>query len=269
MKPPRKVYTDQTGREVGLTSTSSRIVSLVPSLTELLCWLGLEEGLVGVTKFCTHPINIRKSAVVVGGTKQVHIDRVAALQPDLILCNKEENTREIVEVLSAICPVHVSDIITLADFYEVLQQYGEIFQREQEANLLKTRIRERQFKFKQSHLGKPVRVAYFIWKDPWMLAGKDTFIDEMLREGGFCNVAMSGGRYPVVGHNWPPEWEQPEWVFLSSEPYPFKDKHINEIRELLPQSKVILVDGTWFSWYGSRLPQAFDYMEKLRAQLGG
>ncbi len=119
---------DQLGREVILEGVPKRIISLVPSQTELLCYLGLEASIVGITKFCVHPENLRKEKKIVGGTKNVHFDRIRDLSPDIILCNKEENTLEMVLELEKIAPVHISNVISLEDTYQLISQYGEIFQ---------------------------------------------------------------------------------------------------------------------------------------------
>ena len=206
--------------------------------------------------------------MVVGGTKTIHPLRIDSLHPDLVLCNKEENTREIVELLSRTCTVHVSNIAGLADVFELLEQYGKMFGIPEKATQLSARIRDSRAVFAAKGGHHKVKVAYFIWKDPWMLAGGETFIDSMLHEGGFENVAAGTSRYPVLGNSWPETWEQPDLVFLSSEPYPFRNEHKEALRDMIPEARMVLVDGSYFSWYGPRLIKAFSYIGKLRKQLG-
>ncbi len=257
---------DQLNRQILLNQTPRRIISLVPSQTELLCDLGLENSLVGVTKFCVHPNHIKKSKTVVGGTKQIKLEKIKQLKPDIILCNKEENTKEIVKACEQICAVHVSDIKTTDDCLDMIQQYGLLFNSELEASKIIEAIQNdiKAFKAYASNLPK-LKVAYFIWRDPWMVAGKSTFIDYVLKLNNFHNVFSSIKRYPEVSLKELPELDV---VLLSSEPYPFKSKHIIEITSILPENVMVkLVDGELFSWYGSRLLKAFDYFKSLRNSL--
>ncbi len=259
------LYTDQLGRHIQLNNTPVRIVSLVPSLTELLVTLGLSDCIVGVTKFCVHPDTIRKEKRVVGGTKSIHLDRIQELKPDIILCNKEENTKEIVEILQNQYPVHVSDINTIQESLELIRQYGEIFKRTNQATSLISEINTKLKDFLEFLKHKPEKkVAYFIWQKPWMVAGKDTFIDHLLEINGFVNVFRDQKRYPEISEKQLMELDKSiDYVLLSSEPFPFSDDHINEMKKVLPNTRIILVDGEYFSWYGSRLAKAFSYFKKL------
>lgn len=249
-----------TGRELVLVQKPVRIVSLVPSQTELLYDLGLDEEVVGITKFCVHPESWFRSKARVGGTKQLHYDKIAALQPDLILANKEENTREIVDTLAKDYPVWVSDIHNLPEAIQMIQEIGVLTGRQQRAAEIVSGITGA---FQQlPKAAVPVPVAYFIWRNPWMTVGNDTFIHHMLQQLGWQNVFGDQARYPEV------TLEQlaarkPAKVLLSSEPYPFKEKHIAEIKTVLPQAEVLLVDGEMFSWYGSRLLKAPAYFASL------
>ena len=259
-------FKDQMNRVFELYSTPKRIVSLVPSQTELLCDLGLEDFIVGVTKFCVHPKHIKKTKIIVGGTKQIKLEKIKELQPDIILCNKEENTKEIVDSCERICAVHVSDIKTTDDCLEMIQQYGLLFDSEQKAKEIHESIQKALNQFIQFVSNTPkLKVAYFIWRDPWMVAGKDTFINYLLALNNFENVFNSKKRYPEVTLEQMPLVDV---VFLSSEPYPFKKKHINEIQNTVSEKLHIeLVDGEMFSWYGSRLLKAFAYFKRLRESL--
>ncbi|WP_194768482.1 ABC transporter substrate-binding protein [Tamlana sp. I1] len=255
---------DQLQRVIHLEKTPKRIISLVPSQTELLCDLGLKDSLVGVTKFCIHPNSIRKEVAVVGGTKQIKIDKIKALQPDIILCNKEENTLEIVEACQLICNVHVSDIYTLDDSLELMRQYGEIFNCKERASQIIETVNKEASEFKIFIKDKPaLKVAYFIWKNPWMVAASNTFIDYLLSLNKFENVYGHKSRYPEIECSNSSLCGNAELILLSSEPFPFKESHKNEVQENLPNSTVKLVDGEMFSWYGSRLMKAFKYFRTL------
>ncbi|MDR9456791.1 MAG: helical backbone metal receptor [Salegentibacter sp.] len=251
---------DQLQRKIVLDGVPQRVVSLVPSQTELLIDLGLEKTLVGVTKFCVHPIYLLNTKKIVGGTKQVHIDRIKNLQPDLILCNKEENTPEIVEALEKIAPVHVSDINEIDDAFEMMLQYGQIFNKEEFAKTMVKSIKDKISALKEINKGKPTKkAAYLIWKKPLMVAGKNTFIDTLLQLNNFENV-FEDERYPVTNLE-ELKAKKPDLILLSSEPYPFSEKHIEFFGNTGAEIK--LVDGEYFSWYGSRLLGAMDYFKNL------
>ncbi|MEQ3655726.1 MAG: helical backbone metal receptor [Dokdonia sp.] len=256
---------DQLGQELSLKDVPKRIVSLVPSQTELLVYLGLREELVGVTKFCVHPKGLKKEKTVVGGTKSVHYDKIASLQPDIILCNKEENTKEMVLALKEIAPVHTSDVITLEDHNELIRQYGKLFAKEAAARQLQDQLQLKITAFsKEIHSRPQPRVGYLIWKNPYMAAGNHTFINSILALCGFENgLKQLDGRYPELTLH---QIQHLDYLLLSSEPFPFKE---DDLQELTNQTEVpaVLVDGEYFSWYGSRLLQAFTYFEKLRKRL--
>ncbi|NMH86534.1 ABC transporter substrate-binding protein [Flavivirga algicola] len=263
-----KTIKDQLNRSIHLRYIPKRIISLVPSQTELLCDLGLESSLVGVTKFCVHPHHIRTNVAVVGGTKQIHIDKIKALQPDIILCNKEENTKDIVESCELICNVHVSDIFTINDSLELIQQYGEVFNKSKEALAIINTIKSELEDFNVFIKNKPtLKAAYFIWRDPWMVAANNTFINYLLKLNKFDNVFGNKIRYPEIAFNKSTKNREVDMVLLSSEPYPFKEKHKKDIQEFYPKANIILADGEMFSWYGSRLTKAFKYFKNLRLNL--
>jgi len=249
------------GQELELNVPAIRIVSLVPSQTEFLHALGLEEEVVGITKFCIHPKEWWKSKKRVGGTKNVDFEKVKALQPDLIIGNKEENDKENISRLESICPIWMSDISTLEDSYEMMLSLGELAGKSSEAKAIVDKIKEG---FSQL---KPIaaypKVAYFIWKKPWMAAGSDTFIHQMLEKCGFQNAVQST-RYPELQEN---DFPEVDFVFLSSEPYPFKEQDVNEVEKLFPKAKIVIVDGEYFSWYGSRLLDAPTYFQQLITSL--
>ncbi len=257
------VYYDQLGREIHLLSAPKRIISVVPSQTELLFYLGLNEEIVGITKFCIHPADKFKSTAKIGGTKQLDIAKIEALKPDLIIANKEENERGQIEELMAFCPVWISDISNLADAIDMIERVGALVDKEIEADGLSKAI-DQQFSnlaIQQTNL----RTAYFIWRKPYMVAGKNTFIDSMLQKCGLTN-AFNTDRYPEIDADTLIK-VNPDVILLSSEPYPFKEKHIAEFTALLPSAIIKIVDGELFSWYGSRLLHAPPYFEKLSDEL--
>lgn len=257
------LYTDQLGRVVSLSKTPQRIVSLVPSQTELLVDLGLENNLVGVTKFCVHPKGLKKRVPVIGGTKKVHVEKIQDLSPDIIICNKEENTKAIVEDCETIAPVWVSDITTLEDALRMVKLLGDLLQKQSHSNSIVSGILEAKTKFElnlKKH--RNLRVLYLIWKNPYMAAGSDTFINSLLQMNGFFNV-MNEERYPEVNET---HFEKTDVVFLSSEPFPFKEEHAKALQDLI-KKPVLIVDGEFFSWYGSRLTKAFTYFNILQEQL--
>lgn len=257
---------DQLNRDLRINGVPKRIISLVPSQTELLVDLGLESSIVGITKFCVQPKHLLKSKAVVGGTKQVHFDKIKSLKPDIILCNKEENTKEIISELEQIAIVHVSDVYTIEDALELILQYGELFEVKDAADVLYGNIREEQQLFSDFiSTQKPLKVAYFIWKNPWMVAATHTFIDSLLSLNNFKNVFGTYQRYPEVQLESMPE--DLDLILLSSEPYPFKNDDIKEFTERFPKSNILLVDGEYFSWFGSRLQNAFQYFKRLHEDL--
>lgn len=256
----QKTFTDQLGHSITINYPPKRIVSIVPSQTELLFDMGLDEEVVGITKFCIHPIEKFATRTKVGGTKKLRIEQIRALQPDLIIGNKEENTQEEIELLMAEFPVWTSDIGNLEEATLAIGQIGALVNREPEAAYLNHLIHAGFTDLQALALQKKIhqRVAYLIWKDPWMYAGRNTFIDDILRKIGLQNV-IEQSRYPSLSLL-QLQTQNPELVLLSSEPYPFKEKHIEEIKLALPNAKVMLVDGEMFSWYGSRLVKAVEYL---------
>ena len=245
----------------------SRIISLVPSQTELLFDLGLEEEVVGITKFCIHPKSWFETKTRIGGTKQLNIETIHSLQPDLIIANKEENVKEQVEELAKDYDVWVTDVNNLSDATKMIQDIGEMTDTEEKAYQIQKEILQK-FAERSKNIaetGRP-KAAYFIWKDPYMVAAGDTFIHEMLSYCGIDNVFAKETRYPEVTLK-SLKARKCTLILLSSEPYPFKEKHQKEIETLLPGIPVLLVDGEMFSWYGSRLQLAAVYFEKLHKKI--
>lgn len=264
-----KSLVDQIGTLHIFENTPKRIVSLVPSQTELLYDLGLEDALVGITKFCVHPFHLKSVKTIVGGTKNIKFEKIKALQPDIIICNKEENTKEIVEELSAICKVWVTDIYTVVDNNQMIKDFGEIFNKRTNASKWIDKINFTYQDFQNFIQNKPIKkVAYFIWANPYMVVGNTTFINEMLKINRFQNIYESKeGRYPEVELKKIRLEGDPDYVFLSSEPFPFKDEHAFEIGRFTHHAVTVFVDGEMFSWYGSRLVKAFSYFKALQNEI--
>lgn len=267
--------TDQLGRNVELSQyPPKRIISLVPSVTELLHDLGLENEVVGITKFCVHPQSWFRNKTRIGGTKNININKIRSLAPDLVIANKEENVEEQVNVLSSIAPVWVSDIDTFEDALDMIRSVGILTRKKDKAEDIIAQIKA---SFRALQLPDLINTnaspetsnqtyatcCYLIWRNPYMTVGGDTFISDMLHKCGLNNVFEHERRYPAI------TLEQaaaanPQLVLLSSEPYPFKQQHIDEIKAALPHAVVLLVDGEIFSWYGSRMLHAAQYFHELR-----
>ncbi|RAU82653.1 cobalamin-binding protein [Pontibacter arcticus] len=252
------------GHQLTLPYLPQRIISLVPSQTELLFELGLGDRIVGVTKFCIHPKKQTKQKVKIGGTKNFHFDKIEQLQPDLIIGNKEENYKEGIEALQAKYKVWMSDIYTLKDAYEMMEQVGRLTGTSPKAQQLIQSIKSG-FDTLQT-ANPPIRAAYFIWRDPYMAVGSHNIIDHLLARCGFTNAFSDLQRYPEIS----PEQlaaANPKLILLSSEPYPFKEKHIAEFQEICPDALIKIVDGEMFSWYGSRLQYAPAYLNDLLTEI--
>lgn len=250
-------FLDQLNRLVFLPHPPKRIISLVPSQTELLVDLGLEERIVGVTKFCIHPKHLRKSKTMVGGTKNYRFEVIDSLHPDLIIGNKEENDRAGIEKLAEKYPVWMSDIFSLEDNYRMIEQVGLITQSDLRAEEIIGKIKS---SFAEP-IAKKGTCVYLIWNEPIMVVGGSTFIDSMLKVAGFENLVRQT-RYPQLSATDLQDLS-PEFLLLSSEPFPFKEKHLDFFRSLLPNSQIKLVDGELFSWYGSRLIHSANYFRNL------
>ncbi|MBI1221413.1 MAG: ABC transporter substrate-binding protein [Bacteroidetes bacterium] len=259
-------YIDQMKREVWIDSFPERIISLVPSQTEFLIELGLGSRLVGRTRFCIHPKEQVAAIPNIGGTKNLHLDQIRALKPDLIIGNKEENTREDIKILESEFPVWMSDVNDFDAAVSMMLELSQILQKQDtgqkicdELSKIKKEIESKAKRF------AGFRVAYAIWKDPWMFAGRKNFIHSMLELAGFENC-IAAERYPEL------QTEEiinlhPDYIFLSSEPFPFHGKHFEASKKAFPGETLKLVDGEAFSWYGSRLLHFSAYLDQLESEL--
>lgn len=258
--------TDQCYRTIELKERPLRIVSLVPSQTELLIDLGLEELLVGITRYCEFPAGLLDRIPVMGGTKKVVTSRLWEAQPDLIICNKEENTQEIVLACEDIAPTYVSDISNLDETVEMIHDIGKLTGTSFKAKSLAHTVHIN-FNYLKKQVINVENALYLIWKNPYMTVGSDTFIHDMMQRAGYINIMDGASRYPsltldnIINLN-------PEVIMLSSEPYSFEDEDKKELVDAfvkagLEKPKIINVDGTYFSWYGSRVKNAVDYFLSL------
>ena len=241
----------------------NRIISLVPSLTELLFDLGLKDQLAGRTRFCVHPEELVEDIDIIGGTKNPNLEKIVELKPDFILANKEENRKEDIEVLEKYAEVRVTEIDTIQDAILEINSLGELLGVKDEAKAIVQKITT----LLNDRPSRPVlSVAYFIWKDPWMTVGGDTYIHDVLHKYGLNNLYGLQNRYPKTTLEDLAK-KKPDLILLSSEPYPFKDKHVDEIIAACPDSEIRLVNGEWFSWYGSRMIEAFAHLNEWRGSL--
>lgn len=236
-----------------------KIVSLVPSITETLFDFRLtKHEVIGRTKFCIHPRNLVAEVPIIGGTKNIHIDKILALKPDLIIANKEENEKLQVGELAKTCRVWVTDISTMKDNENFLWEMGMVLKKRATAEQF---IHQMKTIFPEFKINKKRKVAYLIWQNPMMSIGGDTFINTILEEIGFENILKHKKRYPQISLE---EIRDADYLFLSSEPFPFSEKHVLGFQERLPNTKVILVDGEAFSWFGTHLLQCGDYFKNLQ-----
>ncbi len=252
---------DQVGRTVRIPKSPQRIISLVPSQTELLFGLDLGNRVVGITKFCVHPDEWFRSKARVGGTKKLNFESISALNPDLIIANKEENNHEDIKRLEVKHSVWVSDVNNLDTALEMINEIGEITCTEA-TNL----IEEIKLAFSNiTSTNPPLKALYLIWNNPYMAAGSDTFICDMMEKCGLQNLVKSQ-RYPELSLDQIIKLN-PELILLSSEPFPFNKHHVSELQKVVPNSNIQLVDGEMFSWYGSRLLLAPKYLNSLTSML--
>lgn len=259
-----QTFTDALNHTFTLTQAPQRMVSLVPSQTELLCHLGLQDRLVGRTRFCIYPQAQLEAIPVVGGTKDFDTDKIMALQPDLILANKEENVKEPLLALRSQIPVWTSDVPNLEAALHMITEVGALTQTQVQSQALCQRIRSAFGALRP--LSQAPTALYLIWRNPYMSVGQDTFIHAMLSQMGLQSITGHKNRYPSLT---PADIQaaNPALILLSSEPYPFQEKHMAELQTLCPEAQLLLVRGDYFSWYGSRLQAAPTYFQDLLAQI--
>lgn len=235
------------------------MISFAPAITDTLYSLQLDKEIVGRTRFCIHPKDKVQHAVNVGGTKDMKLERVHALKPDLIVMEKEENTKEMVEELEKHYPVYVCEIQTVPDAMVMIKTLGDITDRKKQANLLYQNITTA---FKKIPIDyKHKRVAYVIWKNPFMVVGKNTYIQSLLEKLGFINPFIAyEGRYPTIDAE-DFKKEQLDYILLATEPYPFRVEHKADFRAIAPNAQPVIVDGEMF-WYGVKMLDAVTYFNQ-------
>ncbi|MHC0036919.1 ABC transporter substrate-binding protein [Pseudoneobacillus sp. C159] len=255
----KKKVIDHLGRTVEFPFPPSRIISLAPGMTDTLYSLQLANEIVGRTRYCTHPKDKVQQAEAIGGTKQIHLDKIRALRPDLILAEKEENTKEMVEVLEKEFPVYVAEVQSVQDAYKMISDLGELTNRQTESKRLLADIQAAFQSLPKAH-GK--KVAYVIWKKPYMVVGSNTYIHSLLEMLGFENAFSSfEGRYPTVTEV-DIKKAKLDYLFLATEPFPFKDEHVVEFSDMMPDVKTMILDGEMF-WYGPRMMEAVGYFKSI------
>lgn len=259
------IFIDQIGHQINIETTPKRIISVVPSQTELLFDLGLENEVVGITKFCIHPNSWFKNKTRIGGTKTLNINKIKQLKPDLIIANKEENTKQQIEELQQLFPVWTSNIRNLSESLEMINQIGLITKTNVKAEEIIAKI-EQDFKLLTSIKKQSKSTLYFIWREPFMSVGSSTFIHDVMARAGFVNALETSENYPVLTSE-QIKTINPQLILLSSEPYPFKEKHIKEFKMLSKNAQILLVDGELFSWYGSRLTKTVHYLIDLLTKI--
>jgi len=237
-----------------------KIISLVPSLTELLIDFGLKEQLAGRTRFCVHPKDEIKDVPIVGGTKNPRIDKIRSIRPDIIVCNKEENRKEDIEKLSADFEIQLTDISTIKEAISTINSLEKKFDVKSRAAEIIGKIEE---SLQERPDVSPLKTIYFIWRDPWMAVGSDTYISDVMEHWSLENAFKEKTRYPVLQLEEIEDYK-PDLILLSSEPYPFKEKHIPAVEQAYPEGRILLVEGEWFSWYGSHMIHSFKRLNGWR-----
>ncbi|MGR6898221.1 ABC transporter substrate-binding protein [Rummeliibacillus sp. BSL5] len=251
---------DHIGRHIAVPDSPKRILSICPAITETLFSLGLDEMIVGRTKYCIFPKGKVENIPIVGGTKEVKIETIRNLQPDLILAEKEENTRDIVLALEEIAPVFVTEVQSTDDAYRLIKTLGALTNRKKQAHELLTSC---QNVFPTPTEDQTLKAAYIIWRKPYMAVGGTTYINDVLRILGFENpFTNKKSRYPEVTNEELAEANL-DILLLASEPFPFQEKHIAEFRKFLPKVKILLVDGEMF-WYGAKMLEASEYLKDVK-----
>jgi ABC-type Fe3+-hydroxamate transport system substrate-binding protein len=245
---------------------SPRIVSLVPSITELLCDLGLGSAIVGRTGFCIHPRETVRAIPKVGGTKDIDLEKLRALSPTHVVLNVDENRKEDARTLAEFVPtLVVTHPLAPRDNLALYRLMGGIFGRERRAEDLCRRFEAEYAALEgAARAFSPEKVLYLIWKKPWITVSRDTYVSRMLDLVKWETVPeKADGRYPRISLE-DKGFVEARTVLLSSEPYRFRDSHLAEVRALLPGRNVALIDGEMTAWYGSRAIAALGYLARIR-----
>lgn len=263
---------DHLGREVIFSFPPQRIVSLCPSQTETLVELGLLSHLVGRTRYCVRPRTALKAVPTVSGTKTFTTVEISALRPDLVIAEKEENPKDrVLDLVTASIPVYVTDVSDLKTARKMILDLGGLTGTRARAEHLVSEC-DRTLSETRGTFSK-MTALYLIWRNPWMAAHEHTYIHAVLEHLGFENACRpfsmarpDAGRYPALSAE-DMRILDPDVVFLPSEPFPFRDRHAAEIREILPRTTVLLIDGEPMSWYGARMRELKSFAHSLRENL--
>jgi ABC-type Fe3+-hydroxamate transport system substrate-binding protein len=266
------VLVDASGCARAVGAPAQRIVSLVPSATELLCALGLADALVGVTAYCVEPPEVVRRRVRVGGEKDPDLDAIRALAPDLVVANVEENRREDVEALrGAGIPVWVTYPRSVADGLRMIGELGAVTGTSAAAGALLAELEPLAARVRvEAAARSPVAVFYPIWRGPYMTINRDTYVSDVIAVCGGRNVfADEPARYPVVTLDEMAR-RRPDVILLPDEPFRFRRAHLADFaphRDVpaVRDGRILLVDGKRFSWHGPRLAEA---LRTVPAMLG-
>lgn len=259
----KKEVIDHLGRTVKYEFPPKRIISLCPGITETLYSLNLDNEIVGRTRYCIYPTHKVEGTTIVGGTKDIDPEAIRKLNPDLIIVEKEENTPEIVATLEKVHSVYCAEVQSIQGAYIMVKDIAALTDRELEGRGLADEIKK-EFATIPNMKGK--RAAYIIWRNPYMAVGKDTYISSLLEELGFINpFAELDGRYPSVGEE---DFQKAnlDYIFLASEPFPFKDKHKVEFLKMAPKAAIHILDGEMF-WYGAKMKKAAKYFNEIMSKI--
>lgn len=268
---PASPRVDASGVALALPGPPRRIVSLIPSTTELLCALGLADALVGVTVYCVEPRDVVRGKTRVGGEKNPDLATIRALAPDLVVANIEENRREDVEALRADgIPVWVTYPRTVAEGLAMIRDLGEITGARERAQALLDTLEPLYERARERAAARPaVRVFYPIWRQPWMTIGGDTYVHDLLATCGGANVFGDRLRYPTVTLG-EVAARAPELILLPDEPFRFRRAHLADFdaypaMPAVRDRRIHLVDGKPFSWHGPRLADALSKLPDVLA----
>lgn len=256
-----KTFIDQTGREIQIADKLNSIVSLVPSLTELLFFFKMDDKITGITDFCVHPADKTEKIIKVGGPLNFSIEKIKALKPDLIVASKSENNKQKILELAKNFPVFISDVKNLEDAYKLIEKLGNICNQTELAQNLTQNLASG---FDRLSTPLAVSAVYLVWEKPYIVAGNETFIHDILKNIGIDNSFVHlKGYQKIIGKQL--SEIKADILLLPSEPYAFDKSHIEHYKKLLPDSKILLVDGQLFCWYGNRLLLAINYLKNLKS----
>lgn len=260
---------DASGTTVTLARPPRRIVSLIPSTTELLCALGLADAIVGVSAYCIEPRDVVKSKARVGGEKNPDLAAIRALQPDLVIANIEENERRDIEALRASSiPIWVTYPKTIADTLAMTRELGELLGAEVAARALVGALEHALATVRERTANRPPTPVYYpIWREPWMTVGGDTYISDVLKACGGANVFAAETRYPRVTLE-EVAARMPAVILLPDEPFRFRRAHVQEFGPYtsvpaVRDARIHLIDGKLCAWHGPRLVDALHILPPL------